>query len=185
MLLTTIFFWYLLVLSASLLGALSSNGKKGKRYYKKLDLPSIAPKPWIFGVVWPILYLLQASACWLLQESNAGDEWTFELTLYCIFLGISTLWTPVFFKIQCNMASLIIMLLSTGMATATVYYFFVAHTLSGWLFLPTAIWVLFATYLMLCIYINNRENTYTRKQLSTIVEDYQNTVQVGRNSIAY
>lgn len=182
MLLTTIFFWYLLVLCSSLLGALSSGGSDGKAYYKQLDLPSIAPEPWLFGVVWPLLYALQGTACWLLQDSNPSDEWTFELTLYVIFLGVSTLFTPMFFTIRSNLGSLIVMLLSTGLAITTVYFFFDHYSLAGWFFLPTVIWVAFATYLMLGIYINNRSNTFSRKELSKIVKEEQQFV-CTRNSV--
>lgn len=169
MLLTTIFFWYLLVLCASLVGALTSDGRRGKRYYKNLDLPQIAPESWVFGIVWPILYVLQASACWLLQDNNASNAWSFELTLYVIFLGVSTLFSPVFFKLRSNLVAFVIMILSVGLGITVNYFFFANYLLSGWLFLPTNIWIVFATYLMLCIWINNRSDTYTKKELSAIV----------------
>lgn len=35
-------------------------------FYKSLELPVFAPPPWLFAVVWPILYLLLAVSIYII-----------------------------------------------------------------------------------------------------------------------
>ena len=46
-----------IVLIGSLMGVLSNSGY-GNRWFASLDLPAITPPGWVFGVVWPILYIM-------------------------------------------------------------------------------------------------------------------------------
>lgn len=54
---------------------------------------------------------------------------------------------------------------SLAFGITTVYYLFHNYLVSGYLFLPTVIWVAFATYLQLEILVNNRQGYYDMNEL--------------------
>ena len=144
-------FWYVLVGLAGLSAPMGS----GKEFYDSLNKPRFSPPPVVFGIVWSCLYALMGTAAALLQDSNAGDGWSFELTLFVVFLGVSWLFSFAFFSLHNLLLSLVVVVASLGMSVAVVYYFFQAHLVSGWLFLPTCVWVGFAAYLMGSILVSN------------------------------
>lgn len=145
--------WYVFAVCVILFGNIF---KDGRGFYNKLILPSFAPKPIVYGIVWTLLYFSNATGCCLLQNNNGGN-WSFELTLYLVFLAVSSLFSPAFFKLNNLGLSLIIMLLSTALIVVTTIFFFVKYAVAGWFVFPTAIWVGFATILMFVIYLNNSQ----------------------------
>ena len=139
-------FWYFFVGTIGCFGAIFND----REYYLyKLKLPKNAPRPFWFGIVWPILYALQALACELYQYYN-DVSWDTTLTLFVVFSGVSGIFTLVFFYFKSLWISLFVMISATGLSITTCYYFFAESTtpVSGFLFLPTVLWIIFATYLM-------------------------------------
>lgn len=165
--------WYGLVYGAMLIGGLFGMWKSARKYYKSLILPSLSPPPAVFSIVWSILYTLIGTAGWLYQEHN-NDDWDCALTWVVIFLGVSTFFTFFFFFVKDNFVSFIIMLGSLGTGITAVYYLLHGYLLSGYLFLPTVIWVAFATYLQLGILINNKNGAYSSEEI--MVFDQQEEV---------
>jgi len=156
--------WYALAYGAMIIGGLFGARKNTRKYYKSLILPALSPPPAVFSIVWSILYTLIGTAGWLYQEHN-GDDWDVALTWVVIFLGVSTSFTFFFFFVKDNFVSFIIMLGSLGTGITAVYYLFHGYLLSGYLFLPTVIWVAFATYLQLGILINNRHGACSSDEI--------------------
>ncbi len=161
--------WYGLVFGVMIFGALFSGRKTSRKYYKALILPTLSPPPWVFSIIWSILYTLIGTAGWTFQENN-HDDWDVALTWVVVFLAVSSLFSLFFFFVKENFISFIIMIASLALATTADYYLFCGHLLSGYLFLPTVIWVAFATYLQLGILINNRQGTYTTEQIMVFEE---------------
>lgn len=83
-----------------LAGGLLSNWLSGdvRAVYESLDLPAFAPPAWIFGVVWPLLYLLLGIAAYLIWEKPASSARTQALTFYGAQLLLNFLWSPLFFR---------------------------------------------------------------------------------------
>ena len=161
-------YWYFVTFIICLTNALFVT-KKNKKYYTTLIIPNLAPPPWLYSVVWTILYILMATASWMLHLDlvNINKSWSFELTLFICFLVTSSLFIPIFFVLRRNFEAFIIMLISSGLAIATVYFYFNANFWSGLLFLPTVVWVLFATGISFSILCNNR-NGATRREDSIV-----------------
>jgi tryptophan-rich sensory protein len=156
--------WYALAYGAMFIGGLFGMWKSARKYYKSLILPVLSPPPAVFSIVWSVLYTLIGTAGWLYQEHN-NDDWDAALTWVVIFLGVSTLFTFFFFTVKDNFVSFIIMLGSLGTGITAVYYLFHGYLVSGYLFLPTVIWVGFATYLQLGILVNNRHGSYSSDEI--------------------
>ncbi len=163
-------FWYSFVIAIGAFGSIFSD----KEYYRTLTLPSLAPRPFVYGIVWTILYGLDATAAALHQRSNDGN-WDIALTLYVIFAIVSGCYTMAFFYCRWMWLSTLIMIASSGLSIATViYYFDFTNDLAGWLFLPTVVWVLFATYIMINVLINNGAGKLNLKKTDTYPSEYVN-----------
>jgi benzodiazapine receptor len=147
-------FWYLLCFCSAMFGALFSN-KGSRKFYYGLSRPALAPRPIVFMIVWTVLYTLQATAAALFQDKNNDGVWSLELTLFVIFLGVSSLYTIVFFRFHAIRLATIIVLGSLGLSVAVLCLYFDDYLLSGWLFLPTVVWLAFALYLSIAIWIRN------------------------------
>lgn len=150
-------FWWLLIALNALVGMLFTDMKFYKN--KNLSFPKATGRlpPWLFGVVWTVLYILQAVAVMLRQfnSDNPLHAWSTSLTLYVVALCVGTLFMPVFFKFHQFFLSALIMFASWGLNLAVLIYFFDEHLVSAWLMLPTQIWLTFATIYFLNIWYLN------------------------------
>lgn len=143
-------FWYLLVAVSALISSMSTDS----RYYnEELVLPALSPPSWVFGVVWPVLYVLQAQASYWTQHEQG--EWTTAHWLFLSFLVVSTAWSYTFFRLKSNLLALGVMLASSALAVLTCVCYFAIDTVSGWFLVPTAVWVVMATALMYFIWVKN------------------------------
>lgn len=148
--LLSVFFWYLLPLSIYLSGYITM-----RPGLKKYDArPAYAPPGWVFALIWFILYMLQGTAGWLLMRDNAS-EWTYELTMFCVFLGMSALYGPIFSR-RNNRLTFFYTFVLFAYSAVVVGFFFKKYAWSGWIFLPTVIWMAFATWLSFSTFQNRR-----------------------------
>jgi len=127
-----------------------------KTWYPGLLKPAGTPPPWVFGPVWSILYLLMATAAWLVWRQRIHEDVWLALALFMAQLILNGLWSIIFFGLRRPGAALveIILLLATIAMTATRFAEF--SRLAFWLMTPYAGWVLYASYLTLGIWRLNK-----------------------------
>lgn len=120
-------------------------------YYLSLNLPFFAPPPIIFGIVWPILYLLIAYSVW-----KTFSQSTTNYKIYLVINYVANqLFTFCFFTIQNTflaLADVIIVLISS-------MYLYVEtkmlnHNYAKYL-VPYIIWNIFAFILTFTIFVMN------------------------------
>ena len=68
-------------------------------WYASLAKPSWNPPSWVFGPVWPALYLAMAVAAWLVWRKD-GRGAKLPLTLFGVQLGLNVLWSILFFGLE-------------------------------------------------------------------------------------
>jgi len=163
--------WYLLTFLAAAIGGRGSS-RSSKFYTRFLKRPRWAPPSWLFPVAWTILYALQAQSSYFIQVSLGGN-WGFQLSVFLSFLIISTFWTFVFFKYKRLGASVIVIIVAFVLAVLTTIFYFQEDNLAGWLFLPTTIWVGFASLLNISIWRLNS----TRQELQVYHNPRQHRIQ--------
>ena len=110
---------------------------KNTSFYESLRKPFFTPKPFVFSVVWPILYTL-LSYLFLTNPSP----------LFLVHIALNASWSPVFFEKKNIGGALIVLLLM--LCTA----FMLIPTLPS-SFLLYVIWITFAFLLNLSIYLMN------------------------------
>lgn len=147
---------WLSAISVLILGAVSGINSTGSAsFYNQLILPSFAPPAWLFGPAWTILYLLIGSAFYFMFIEPKTKERTVMISLFIIQLILNLIWTPIFFVLQNNLLSVIVIL-----TLAIVLFFFQLYLLkhkriSMWLMGPYFLWVSFATILNFAIFFLN------------------------------
>ncbi|MDP2656395.1 MAG: TspO/MBR family protein [bacterium] len=125
-------------------------------WYAQLVQPSFVVPNWLFGVVWPILYLLMGIAAFIVwNQRKTCKHVKLALGIFGVQLILNSLWSIIFFGMHNPGAALveIVMLWFSILATIIAFYRVSKHTL--WLLLPYILWVSFAVYLNYSIYILN------------------------------
>jgi translocator protein len=147
---TEIAFWYESVALSALFGYIWID----RPFYDKLIKPNYTPSPRAISVIWIILFTLEATAAYLLQLHLKGG-WSVGLDFFLVFLKVITFFPPVFFGYKQILLSCVIMIGSTALSIITNYFFFAKFWLPGLLFLPTTLWVSYATVLQILIWRYN------------------------------
>ncbi len=124
--------------------------------YHTFEKPPLSPPGWLFPVVWTALYLLMGWASFLvLQSAVKASEKKAALILYGAQLALNFLWPLVFFRAQKLLAAFLVLIALWVAIYLTVRAFARIKELAGDLMIPYLLWVSFAGYLNLGIYLLN------------------------------
>ena len=143
----------LIPLSVGGLAALLSGGMSD---YKTLNQPPLSPPGWIFPIVWTVLYLLMGYSAYRVQVSGK-DTATIRKALipYGIQLLLNFIWPIVFFGFHWYLTAFFILVALWVMIYVTIRQFDELDDLAGNLLLPYILWVTFAGYLNLGVFLLN------------------------------
>lgn len=122
--------------------------------YNTLEKPFLSPPSIVFPIVWTILYILMGISYGMLKEKDLND--TNVKTIYYLQLFVNALWSIIFFVFKLRLLAFIWILLLDVLVFVMINIFYNKDKKAGLLQIPYLIWILFATYLNLFIYILNR-----------------------------
>ena len=138
------------VLVGVLVGLITSDAMN----YEMLNRPFLAPPGWLFPVVWTILYALMGVSYGILKTNNLADlEVNF---IYYLQLGVNALWSIIFFVFRWRLFAFIWILLLAILVISMINIFYKKNKVAGLLQIPYILWIAFASYLNLSIYLLNR-----------------------------
>ena len=122
--------------------------------YSILNKPPLSPPKLIFPIAWSIIYLLMGISYYLFRKDypNNEDKITF---LYYFQLFINALWSIIFFLFKWRFLAIIWILLLLALIVWLTMLLYQKVKISSYLYIPYIIWVIFATYLTIGIYILN------------------------------
>ncbi len=126
--------------------------------YTSIRQPPLAPPPFLFPIVWTILFVLMGvGAALVYLEGKEKDISSGEaLRVWAAQLIINFFWSIIFFNMQSYLFSFIwLLLLLAAIALMIVSFAGISKT-AAWLQVPYLLWVVFAGYLNLMIYVLNR-----------------------------
>jgi benzodiazapine receptor len=138
---------FIYVILALIVGGLASSNTAGDDWYQELTKSSLNPPGYVFGIVWPILYLLMSISAF--RTFNETKK------LFLTQLLFNALWSWLFFTFQMPLIALVNIWLLIYLNIKLNLKMFYQDKLSGLLFIPYVIWLFFASYLNLFIVINN------------------------------
>tara|TARA_B100000902_G_scaffold395453_1_gene454066 strand:- start:2247 stop:2690 length:444 start_codon:yes stop_codon:yes gene_type:complete len=138
---------FIYVILALIVGGLASSNTADDLWYQQLAKSSLNPPGYVFGIVWPILYLLMSISAF--RTFNETKK------LFLTQLLFNALWSWLFFAFQMPLIALVNIWLLIYLNFKLNLKMFYQDKLSGLLFIPYVIWLFFASYLNLFIVINN------------------------------
>ena len=117
-------------------------------WFQALAKPAIYPPPWLFGVVWTLLFTLMGVAValvWLdARDTRAGRV---ALGLFAGQMVLNVAWTPAFFAAQNLLWGLVVIVALWPAVLATVLAFDRVERRAAALLVPYLAWVTFAAVL--------------------------------------
>lgn len=116
----------------------------------------LSPPGWLFPVAWTILYTLMGIATYLMLTAEAEkQEKSRALSVYIYQLTVNFLWPTFFFNFQWYLFSFLWLLLLWGLVLITLLRYYNISKPAGCLLLPYLLWLTFAAYLNLGIWLLN------------------------------
>jgi tryptophan-rich sensory protein len=148
----------ILVLFIALVGGAAYFGARFApgEWYAELRRPPLTPPGWLFGPVWSLLYLGIAVAAFLVWRARGETGIGPALGLWAVQLVLNALWSWLFFGLERPGLALVEIVTLLAVVIATTVTFFIVRPPAGWLFVPYALWVSFATYLNAGFWLLNR-----------------------------
>ena len=136
-----------LVFLALVLGGLASSNTSTDVWYQALNKSDLNPPGYVFGIVWPILYIL--------MSVSAYRTFTDTGRVFFIQLVFNTAWSWMFFSFHMPLVALLNIWLLIYLNASLTKKMYKIDRLSAILYSPYVLWLLFASYLNLFIVLNN------------------------------
>ena len=136
------------------LAALLTGGGMGE--YSNFIKPPYSPPGWLFPVVWTILYLLMGYASYRVVTAQSEPvKVRRALILDGAQLAVNFLWPLVFFGLKWYLAAFFVLLVLWVLVFLCIYAFADVDEKAGDLLLPYILWITFAAYLNVGVYLLN------------------------------
>ena len=121
--------------------------------YTTLVQPPLAPPKILFPIAWTIIYLLMGTSYYIYKKEYEEND-VIDI-LYYIQLFVNALWSIIFFLWKARFVAILWIILLDVLLIFLIYAFLHRKKISAYLNIPYLIWILFATYLTIGIYILN------------------------------
>ena len=147
-------FFIFVSLGAGLLSALLTMGNMN--IYREITRPPLSPPAILFPIVWTVLYILMgAGAATVHTRAHSGTAGP-ALAVFFLQLAVNFFWSLIFFNLRAWLWAFVWLLILWGLIFVMIKRFGTVSPLAAKLQLPYLLWVTFAGYLTLAIYILNR-----------------------------
>ncbi len=149
------YLWGILAVEAvGLLTGLLSRGSV-EVYMENATKPPLTPPGWLFPVVWTILYALMGISLVRIWQSPESGARSWSLNLFFIQLVLNFFWPLVFFNAQAYGLALVWIILLWIAVFLMITQMKKVDLPAAWLQIPYLLWLTFATYLNLGVWILN------------------------------
>ena len=122
--------------------------------YNTLQKPPLSPPGFIFGIVWSILYLLMGIAYGILVYKGKSDAEVSKI--YWTQLIVNLIWPILFFVFKLRLFSSVWIILLLILVIDMIIKFYKKEKIIGYSQIPYLLWIMFATYLNIGVYILNK-----------------------------
>lgn len=142
------------ILTTVILGGLVGLIISGFIDYETLERPPFSPPSSIFPIVWTILYILMGISYGILKSNGLVNQ---EINLiYYSQLIVNLLWPIAFFVLEWRLFAFLWIILLIVLVINMIIKFYNKNKLAGLLQIPYLIWLIFAAYLNLGVYLLNK-----------------------------
>lgn len=125
--------------------------------FGQLDKPPLSPPGWLFPVVWFLLYVLMGIASYIIYQKGTDQEEVIQaLRIYALQLVFNFFWSIFFFRFEWYLFAFFWLVALWILILFTILQFGKLSKAAAYLMIPYLIWVTFAGYLNLGIYLLNK-----------------------------
>lgn len=128
----------------------------GMDSFDALTKPPLTPPSFLFPIVWTVLFILMgvgAARIFMTEPTAARNR---ALIVYVVQLAVNFLWSIIFFNLQAYAFAFFWLILLWVLILTMIYLFCKVDKPAALIQIPYAIWVTFAGYLNLMIWLLNR-----------------------------
>ena len=125
--------------------------------YGDIITPPLSPPSILFPIVWTVLFILMGiSAAMIYTDSSATKpQKKSSLYTYALSLAVNFFWSIIFFNLRAFLFAFIWILLLLFLIIRTIMKYYKINPVAAYLQIPYVLWVTFAGYLNLAIWILN------------------------------
>ena len=145
-------FHFFQVFSPFILGSLVGFVIKDFMDYSSLNQPPFAPPGIVFPIAWTALYLLMGISYYFYRKTDKNST---LITLYYIQLFLNLTWTFIFFVFKMRFLAIVWILVIILLVFYLIKQFWNIKKESAYLLIPYLLWLLFAMYLTIGIFLLN------------------------------
>ena len=125
----------------------------GYMNYGDMVKPPLSPPSYIFPIVWTILYILMGISYFIATKGKENDK---DLNqIYILQLLVNFFWPIIFFVLGMYFTAFLWIILLIILVIVMIKELLKNNKISGYLQIPYFIWLLFATYLNIGIFLLN------------------------------
>lgn len=121
-------------------------------WYNDLAKSSLTPPPWVFSVVWPVLYIMMILSVVIFISSSYSSQRhnpliPVALLCFLIQLVFNLAWSPTFFKYHKICGSILLLVGLLVFLSLSIVLFYKTSPTASYMLMPYFIWSCFALYL--------------------------------------
>ena len=130
--------------------------KNNMNIFEKINMPPLSPPSVVFPIVWAVLYILMGiSSAIIYKNGTDREEVQSALKVYALQLAVNFFWSLIFFNMQAYLFAFIWLVLLWVLVIVLIVKFKKISPAAAWLQIPYLLWITFAGYLSLMIYLLN------------------------------
>lgn len=147
-------FWIVL---AEAVGALSGWLTRGgmERYKAEIVKPPLSPPEIVFPIVWTALFALMGIGAARIYLASASSDRSRSLGLFLTQLAFNFVWPILFFNLQRFGLAFLWLAVLWGLVLWMILSYRTVDPPAAWLQLPYLLWLTFAAYLNLGVWVLN------------------------------
>lgn len=145
-------FHFFQIFSPLILGSLVGFVIKDFMDYSSLNQPPFAPPGIVFPIAWTVLYLLMGISYYFYRKTDKNST---LIILYYIQLFLNLTWTFIFFVFKMRFLAIVWILVIILLVFYLIKQFWNIKKESAYLLIPYLLWLLFAMYLTIGIFLLN------------------------------
>ena len=126
-----------------------------KAFSETVNQPPLSPPMFLFPIVWGILYALMGFGAAKISLSPASKDRSTALNVFVFQLAVNFIWSLVFFNLQSYGLAFGVLLFLWVLIVVMIFAFHCLSPLAAWLQIPYLLWVTFAAYLNLGVWLLN------------------------------
>ena len=132
--------------------------KDNMQIYEQINKSALAPPMILFPIVWGILFVLMGISSAIVYEKRETDKEASQeaLKVYALQLAVNFFWTIIFFNMQAYLFAFIWLIVLWVLIILMIIKFKKISPTAAYLQIPYLLWVTFAGYLTLMIYLLNK-----------------------------